>query len=250
MRLLDAAVREARDAGRLRRERLRVVDLGCGNAYLTFAAYRHLTTAIGLSVELVGVDVKDQARRHNAEVATRLGWSDDVRFVEGTIATPKSTSAGSHRPGAPCLRHRDRRGPGAGRRVAERAGPCRSLLPPRRPASAAQARAPDPYGLVTRHGLLRERWGDVITDALRAHLLRRSGYRRTSWSSSTASTHRATCCCARIGPECPDHRAGGRVPADWCRTGGCARASRCCWNAPPRPALTESGIISRGNELC
>src|SRR3954470_9834714 len=34
---------------------LRVVDLGCGNAYLTFAAYRYLA-ARGVHVQVVGVD--------------------------------------------------------------------------------------------------------------------------------------------------------------------------------------------------
>ena len=34
-----------------------------------------------------------------------------------------------------------------------------------------------PYSLVTRHGLLRERFVDVLTDALRAALLRIVGYR-------------------------------------------------------------------------
>jgi hypothetical protein len=37
--------------------------------------------------------------------------------------------------------------------------------------------APPPYGLVGRHGILRERLGDVLTDALRAALVRQSGYR-------------------------------------------------------------------------
>ena len=37
--------------------------------------------------------------------------------------------------------------------------------------------APDPYGLITRHGLLRERFADVLTDALRAAVLRMLGYR-------------------------------------------------------------------------
>ncbi len=37
--------------------------------------------------------------------------------------------------------------------------------------------APPPYGLVTRHNILRERLGDVLTDAVRAALLRRVGYR-------------------------------------------------------------------------
>ena len=42
LRLLDASITDALDKGHLRRptaeEPLRIVDLGCGNAYLTFAA--------------------------------------------------------------------------------------------------------------------------------------------------------------------------------------------------------------------
>jgi hypothetical protein len=45
---------------------------------------------------------------------------------------------------------------------------------------AAQLRrepAPAPYEALTRHGILRERFADVLTDALRAALLRLRGYR-------------------------------------------------------------------------
>jgi hypothetical protein len=45
---------------------------------------------------------------------------------------------------------------------------------------AAQLRreaAPPPYELLTRHGILRERFADVLTDSLRAALLRLHGYR-------------------------------------------------------------------------
>ena len=53
LRLLDTAVTEAVDKGQLRtptpEDPLRVVDLGCGNAYLTFAAERYLTGARGLA---------------------------------------------------------------------------------------------------------------------------------------------------------------------------------------------------------
>lgn len=177
VRLLDASVREARDAGRLSAARLRVVDLGCGNAYLTFAAYRHLTSALGLSVEMVGVDVKEQARRHNTEMAQRLGWSDDVRFVEGTIAdaevtTPVHVALALHA----CDTATDE---ALARAIGWRsdlvlAAPCCHHDLQRQ---LRRAQAPEPYDLVTRHGLLRERWGDLLTDALRVHLLRRSGYR-------------------------------------------------------------------------
>jgi SAM-dependent methyltransferase len=177
VRLLDAAVGDSRAAGRLTRDRLRVVDLGCGNAYLTFAAYHHLTIGLGLSVDVVGVDVKSQARQHNREVAERLGWSSDVTFVEGTIseaevADPVDIAMALHACdtatddalarglqwrselilAAPCCHHDIQR--------QLRASP-----------------PPAPYGLVTRQGILRERWGDVLTDALRVHLMRRAGYR-------------------------------------------------------------------------
>ncbi len=177
VRLLDAAVREAREAGRLGTERLRVVDLGCGNAYLTFAAYRHLTAAMGLSVELVGVDVKLQALEHNTGVVERLDWSSDINFVRGTIidavvAQPVDVVLALHA----CDTATDE---ALARAVEWRAGlvmaaPCCHHDIQRQLAAST---APDGFGLVTRHGLLRERLGDVMTDALRAHLMRRSGYR-------------------------------------------------------------------------
>jgi hypothetical protein len=37
--------------------------------------------------------------------------------------------------------------------------------------------APEPYSLLTRDGILRERFADTLTDALRAALLRTRGYR-------------------------------------------------------------------------
>ena len=177
VRALDAAVREASSAGRLGRRPLRVVDLGCGNAYLTFAAYRHLTQGLGLDVELVGVDVKAQAREHNAAVAARLGWDDHVRFAEGTISdaevpTPVDIVLALHA----CDTATD---DALARAVGWQA--CLVLAAPccqhdlqkqlRRGVPA------EPYGVITRHGLLRERFGDVLTDALRAHLMRSVGYR-------------------------------------------------------------------------
>jgi len=37
--------------------------------------------------------------------------------------------------------------------------------------------APEPYGEITRHAILRERFADVLTDAFRAALLRLNGYK-------------------------------------------------------------------------
>ena len=37
--------------------------------------------------------------------------------------------------------------------------------------------SPQPWGIVTRHGLLKERMGDLLTDAIRAQILKLLGYR-------------------------------------------------------------------------
>ncbi|GAA0395290.1 hypothetical protein GCM10009541_42970 [Micromonospora gifhornensis] len=155
---------------------LRVVDLGCGNAYLTFAAYRYLSQR-GLQVELVGVDVREDQRRRNTELAERLGWADRVRFVAGTIADAVVEPA----PDLVLALHACDTATDEALARAVRWGARWVLAAPCcHHDVAAQLRAggtPAPYGLLTRQGILRERFADVLTDALRAALLRLHGYR-------------------------------------------------------------------------
>jgi SAM-dependent methyltransferase len=162
------------DAQLPRHRALRVVDLGCGNAYLTFAAYRYLSERG--PVDIVGIDVRPQARERNNQLAAQLGWSDHLRFEEGLIvdatvepadvvlslhacdtATDDALAQAVHWQApailaSPCCHHDLQR-------------------------QLKAAPAPAPYALLTRHAILRERFGDALTDALRAALLRRVGYR-------------------------------------------------------------------------
>ena len=87
VRALSVAIEDATSSGTLRTPTpeapLRVVDLGCGNAYLTFAAHAWLRER--MPVRLVGVDVKEQSRRHSTEIAESLGVGDEVSFVAAGI---------------------------------------------------------------------------------------------------------------------------------------------------------------------
>jgi SAM-dependent methyltransferase len=154
---------------------LRVVDLGCGNAYLTFAAYRYLT-GCGIDVRMVGVDVRDDQRRRNTELARRLGWHDRLEFRAGTIAGSDVDGADLVLALHACDTATDEALARAVRWRADwiLAAPCCHH------DIAAQLRrqpAPAPYEPLTRHGILRERFADVLTDSLRAALLRLHGYR-------------------------------------------------------------------------
>jgi SAM-dependent methyltransferase len=179
LRLLDAALTDAIGSGHLRRptadDPLRIVDLGCGNAYLTFAAQRFLSHVRGLPVHLVGVDVKQQSREHNSEVAGTLGV--DAEFVVGSIAGARLEQA----PEVVLALHAcDTATDEALARAVEWQAPLVLAAPCCHHDIAAQLRrtpTPAPYAMLTRHGILRERFADTLTDALRASLLRLEGYR-------------------------------------------------------------------------
>ncbi|KQT94010.1 glutathione S-transferase [Marmoricola sp. Leaf446] len=179
VRALDAAVAEGHRAGTLRtptpEDPLRVVDLGCGNAYLTFAA--HAWLARTMPVRLTGVDVKEQSRRHNSEVASTLGVSDQVDFVKAGIddvdlPQPPDVVLALHA----CDTATDDALARAVRWGADLvlAAPCCH-----HDVSAQLRQQPTPpgYDMLTRDGILRERLADTLTDALRASLLRLEGYR-------------------------------------------------------------------------
>jgi len=153
---------------------LRVTDLGCGNAYLTFAAYRHLSRRA--DVTLIGVDVREDQRVRNTELADRLGWTERVRFVAGTIAEAPVDGADVVLALHACDTATDE---ALARAVRWRArwvlaAPCchHDLA-----GQLRRSGTPGPFPALTRSGILRERFADVLTDSLRALLLRLHGYK-------------------------------------------------------------------------
>ncbi|MCW2868653.1 MAG: SAM-dependent methyltransferase [Marmoricola sp.] len=179
VRALDAALEDAQRSGKVRtptaEDPLRVVDLGCGNAYLTFAALAHLGER--MPVRMLGVDVKDQSRRHNSEVARELGVQDRITFLTAGIDDVEL----DERPDVVLALHACDT---ATDDALERAVGWEADLVLAAPCchhdvSAQLRRVPTPVGWssLTRDGILRERLADTLTDALRAGILRQVGYR-------------------------------------------------------------------------
>src|SRR5262249_19613410 len=84
-RQVDAFLRALKATVDDSQRKLNVVDLGCGNAYLTFAAYRYLTEQ-GHDVHLTDVDLREDQRARSERLAEQLGCADRVKFVAGTIS--------------------------------------------------------------------------------------------------------------------------------------------------------------------
>ncbi|MGA9746621.1 MAG: SAM-dependent methyltransferase [Nocardioides sp.] len=181
LRALGSAIDDALASGRLRtptvEDPLRVVDLGCGNAYLTFAAHAYLDGIRGLPTHLVGIDRQPRMVARNSDIASKLGIEDRVGFFPGDIASADP----AERPDVVLALHAcDTATDDALARAVEWQAPLVLAAPCCHHDIAAQLRrapTPAPYDELTRHGILRERLADTLTDAIRASLLRQVGYR-------------------------------------------------------------------------
>ncbi len=169
-------VDETADFQAAQQQPLHVVDFGCGNAYLTFAIYHYLHEMLHIPTQLTGIDIKaDLMARHN-ESAQQLGWLD-VKFLAMPIGqfrpdTPPDVVLALHA----CDTATDdalAQGIRWESQVIIAAPCCHHHLQ----AQLAKRPTPATFDPVMRHGILKERLGDILTDAFRAQILRIMGYR-------------------------------------------------------------------------
>ena len=156
---------------------LHIVDLGCGSGVLTLAAHYHLVSA-GFDVHTTGVDLKGELMEQLNTVVSQLGWNT-IKFVTGAIvdwhpepdslpdlvialhacdtATDDAISRAvewnsDHLLVAPCCQHDLQR-------------------------QIDRSQIPAGFESLVRHGIVRERLGDLLTDVFRADVLSALGWR-------------------------------------------------------------------------
>lgn len=177
LRLLAPTLKNALEAGQILTPTedapLVVVDLGCGNAYLTFAVHQYLKSE-GLDIDVIGIDVRPESRKRNEEIALRLGIDSSIHFKEEEISKAKIERVdiviGLHA----CDTATDDAIAWAVEHDAKLlfVAPCCH-----HDLQSQIGEIPDPWQVVMKHGLLKERFADLMTDALRAHILKLVGYR-------------------------------------------------------------------------
>lgn len=177
LRLLIPTLNDAIAAGHIQTptesKPLQVVDLGCGHAYLTFAAHQYLKSE-GIPVQVVGIDVRTASRDRNNAIAAALGIEDSITFLAEEIGATSQTRADV----AIALHACDTATDDSIAWTVNRNVPLALFAPCCHHDIQAQIKiAPEPWSLVTRHGIMRERLGDLITDSLRIQLMKLRGYR-------------------------------------------------------------------------
>jgi len=153
------------------KKQLRIVDMGSGKGYLTFATYDYFKNTRGIDVKVIGVDTKEQLVGLGNDVA-KASEFHDLQFVHGYIGDYVLSEADILIALHACNTATDDaifQGIKADANLIVAAPCCHQEIRP-------QIIAPEMLRGILRHGVILEREAETLTDGLRALLLEKSGY--------------------------------------------------------------------------
>ena len=166
-----------------------VVDCGCGKAYLTFALWYYLTQTLGYAnVRVIGVDRRDDVISSAEMTAGVLDLEGHVSFVKAELADIDLKSSFPDAAEAPLmvvsLHACDTATDEALAKAVEwkarwiLSAPCCQHELQKSVGSEGNMNLPRAaFNAVMRHGILRERLCDILTDSFRATILRILGFK-------------------------------------------------------------------------
>jgi SAM-dependent methyltransferase len=154
-----------------KRRELKIVDMGSGKGYLTFAAYDYFANTRGINVKITGVDTKAELVSIDNDIA-KASEFENLRFVHGWIGDYALEDVDVLIALHACNTATDDaifKGIQAKADLIVVAPCCHQEIRP-------QIRAPEFLSGILKHGVMLEREAETVTDGLRALLLERSGY--------------------------------------------------------------------------
>ncbi|HEU5101325.1 MAG TPA: SAM-dependent methyltransferase [Roseiflexaceae bacterium] len=173
---------------RFERSPIEVLDCGCGSSYLTFAIYHYLNDLRGIAARIVGVDTNAKLIDKCAAQATQLEYGE-LCFQN----TPIIAFQPERPPDLVIALHACDTATDEAIAQAIRAEAHMLVCAPCCHHDLNEQLSLDRGGVfrpVLRHGILKQRMADILTDAFRALALRIMGY-RTDVIEFVASEHTA-----------------------------------------------------------
>lgn len=156
-----------------KKDEVTILDFGCGKSYLTFIIYHYFTAVKKVKARVIGYDLKEDVVKHCNEIAEKYGY-ENLRFYVNDvtkgelfngdvdmvitlhacdIATDYALFHGIENKvkyifSVPCCQHE----------------------------ICASIKKGGDYDILLEHGLLKERFSALLTDSIRAEILKKCGY--------------------------------------------------------------------------
>ena len=185
LKVIEDVVKGARSGADAEGGDFAIVDCGCGKAYLTLALYFFLTQALKFpKVRVIGVDRREDVIAAARKMAQQLDVSDRVQFVASDLSSFALSAVDAQLARVDmvvslhaCDTATDEalaKGVEWKSRYIVSAPCCQHELQKTLGQTGADVSA---FAGVLRHGILRERLCDILTDSFRAMILRILGFK-------------------------------------------------------------------------
>ncbi len=176
LKIVDETFGKAKKSLKFGEDELLAVDCGCGNAYLTFAAYNYFNYIVKKPLELIGIDINKELLVAHEEEIEKLNWNglkfQATKIIDYTPPKNPDLVMSLHA----CDTATDEalfKAISWGSKMIFASPCCHHNIQTQLEKNKESLKE---FAPILRHGALKERLGDVLTDSFRVLILRIMGY--------------------------------------------------------------------------
>ena len=148
-----------------------VVDCGCGKSYLSFVLNYYMTEVMKLKTTFTGIDISEKVIAASRSMAERLGYRN-MEFIQGDIRNLKT----QRKPDIVMSLHACDIATDLALNFGIRNKADLIVAVPCCHAEMNAKYSYDPFAAIMKHGILKRRLADVLTDGVRCLILEQEGY--------------------------------------------------------------------------
>lgn len=158
---------------KLSKDEITILDFGCGKSYLTFIVYYYFTEIKKVKAKVIGYDLKEDVVKNCNEIAKRYGYTD-LKFYVNDVT--KGELYEGEVDMVITLHACDIATDFALYHAIENGVPNIFSVPCCQHEICSSIKKGGDYDLLLSHGLIKERFSALLTDSIRAEILKECGY--------------------------------------------------------------------------